>query len=499
MSTLSPTSAYDRLRQRFREIALLNSAAGVLHWDQETYLPSQGVPWRAEQLAYLSGQAHRLATAPEVGDWLAEAEASVPEDAAYPQRTNLRGWRRDYDRAVKLPPRLVEELSRATSLAQSAWAEARQKSDFALFLPHLDALVSLIRDKAAALSSGGCLYDALLDEYEPGAKGDELATLFRELGPQVSALIEPALARAARVPADTLAGHYPIDAQKAFNREVAEAIGFDFSRGRIDTTAHPFCTGLGPADTRLTTRYDESDFTSSLYGVLHEAGHGLYEQGLNADEWGLPAGASVSLGIHESQSRLWENHVGGSLEFWEKWLPRAAHYFPHLASKRPEEVAATAARVQRSFIRVEADEVTYDLHIILRFEIERALIRGELKTADVPGVWKERFRALLGLEVPDDARGCLQDVHWSCGLFGYFATYTLGNLNAAQLMYHARQEPDVAHALAAGEYAPLLTWLRTRIHSHGQRWLPQELMRQATGESTQNTYFLAHLRRKFVD
>lgn len=496
--TTSPTSAYDRLRQRFRDLALLNSTASVLHWDQETYLPSQGVPWRAEQLAYLSGQAHRLATAPEVGEWLAEAEASVPE-GMHPQHTNLRGWRRDYDRAVKLPPHLVEALSRATSLGQAAWAEARQKSDFSHFLPHLETLVSLIREKADAWSSGGCRYDALLDEYEPGVKGDELAALFAELGPQVSALIEPALARASRVPADTLAGHYPVEAQKAFNREVAEAVGFDFTRGRIDTTAHPFCTSLGPDDTRLTTRYDESDFTSSLYGVLHEAGHGLYEQGLSAEEWGSPAGGSVSLGIHESQSRLWENHVGGSPEFWEKWLPRAAHYFPHLASRRPEDVAAAAARVQRSFIRVEADEVTYDLHIILRFEIERALIRGELNAADVPGVWKERFRALFGLEVPDDARGCLQDVHWSCGLFGYFATYTLGNLNAAQLMHRARQEQSIATALAAGEYTPLLTWLRRNVHSHGQRWLPQELMRRATGEVTQSTYFLAHLRRKFVE
>ncbi len=495
------TPAYDRLHQRFRDVSLLNSSAGVLSWDQETYLPTGGVAWRAEQLAYLHGHSHRLATAPEIGDWLAEAESGPDaDDAVDPARaTNVRGWRRAYDRAVKLPPTLVEALSRATSLGQHEWAEARKASDFARFRPHLENLLTLTREKADAWGWTTCRYDALLDEYEPGARSAELAALFADLGPKVSALIEPAVARASRVPADVLAGHYPVAAQEAFNREVAAAVGFDFTRGRLDTTTHPFCTGLGPGDTRLTTRYDETDFTSSLYGVLHEAGHGLYDQGLNGSEWGHPAGEAVSLGIHESQSRLWENHVGGSVAFWEKWLPRAAHYFPHLAPLRPDDVAAAASRVQPSFIRVEADEVTYDLHIILRFEIERALIEGDLAVADVPAAWNEKFRALLGREVPDDARGCLQDVHWSFGLFGYFATYTLGNLNAAQLMHRARQvAPGLEAALAAGDYAPLLGWLREHIHAPGQRHLPQDLMRAATGEPTQGTYFLDHLQRKFV-
>ena len=491
-------SPYDSLHERFRQVALLRSTAAVLGWDQETYMPASGVAWRADQLAWLSGRGHEMSTAPEVGDWLAAAEAEMPAEDSV-QATNLRGWQRSYDRATKLPVALVEEFTRTTSIAQNAWAEARKRSDFAAFQPHLEKLVDLTRRKADAWGWDACRYDALLDEYEPGARSADLAAVFAELEPQISALIGPAVEKAARWPKNLLEGHYPVAAQQAFNREVAEALGFDFAAGRIDTTTHPFCTGLGPGDTRLTTRYDEGDFTSSLYGVLHEAGHGMYDQGLNKAEWGQPAGEAVSLGIHESQSRLWENHIGGSVAFWEHWLPLAAHHFPHLAKLTPEQVAGAAAQVQPSFIRVEADEVTYDLHIMLRFRLERALIEGDLAVADIPAAWNETFERLLGLKVPDDARGCLQDVHWSFGLFGYFATYTLGNLNAAQLMHRARAVvPGLDASLAAGDYAPLLTWLRENVHAHGQRFLPQDLMRHATGEPTRGECFLAHLRRKFV-
>ncbi|MFN0130487.1 MAG: carboxypeptidase M32 [Verrucomicrobiales bacterium] len=509
-----PDSAYQKLRIRMREAALLRSSAHVLSWDQETHLPANGVSWRATQLGVLSRHVHELVTSPEIGDWLAQAEAEslpvdptmyakgedhfTPDDAAT-MATNLRGWRRAYDRATKLPVELVEEWSRMTSIAQTIWAEARRKSDFSHFQNLLGHLVQLARRRADAWGWQDCRYDALLEEYEPGARSTEIAALFGELGPQLSTLLAPAAENAARLPRDVLASHYPIPAQQAFNREVAEAVGFDFSSGRLDTTTHPFCTGLGPGDTRLTTRYDEADFTSSLYGVLHEVGHGLYDQGLDPIEWGHPAGDACSLGIHESQSRLWENHVGGSRAFWRHWFPRAVQHFPHLGKLDPDAVAAAVARVEPSFIRVEADEVTYDLHIIVRFEIERALIAGDLAVADVPGAWNERFRTLLGLEVPDDARGCLQDVHWSCGLFGYFATYTLGNLNAAQLMHHARRTvPGLDDALAAGKYAPLLVWLRQKIHWQGQRFDAPDLMRQATGEPTQTRYFLDHLRGKFL-
>jgi len=363
----------------------------------------------------------------------------------------------------------------------------------------LEKLVRLVQEKADRLGWEDCRYDALLDEYEPGARTADISALFATLGPAQSALVGPATEISKRQPEDLLAGDYPVPAQQAFNREVAEALGFDFTAGRIDTTAHPFCTELGPRDTRLTTRYDTADFLSSFYAVLHETGHGLYDQGLSKEEWGRPAGEACSLGIHESQSRLWENHIGGSESFWEHWLPRACHHFPHLAKFMPAQVAAAARRVSPSFIRVEADEVTYDLHIILRFEIERRIVNGELAVPDIPAAWNEKFRELLGLQVPDDARGCLQDIHWSFAGFGYFATYTLGNLNASQLMRAARTvHPSLDAELARGEYTSLLAWLRQNVHAHGRRFSAPNLMSHATGEPTDAKYHLEYLRGKFL-
>lgn len=495
---MSRSECYQKLHTRFREAALLRSTEGVLGWDQETGMPPRASGWRAEQMAYLSGLVHRMTTAPEVGEWLAQGEAlAFPGESV--EAVNLRGWRRDFDRETKLPAALVEEFSRTTSQGMHVWAAARKASDFDAFRPVLEKLVRLCQEKADHFGWTTCRYDALMDIYEPGARSAEISTLFAWLGPQLSALIGPATEKARAQPEDLLAGHYPAAAQQAFNREVAEAVGFDFESGRIDTTTHPFCTGLGPGDTRLTTRYDEADFFGSLYGVLHEAGHGLYDQGLNREEWGLPAGEAASLGIHESQSRLWENHIGGSDAFWQHWHPRACHYFPHLKSFTPEQVAAAARRVSPSFIRVEADEVTYDLHIILRFELEQALINGDLAVKDLPEAWAVRFKDLLGLTVPDDARGCLQDIHWSMGSLGYFCTYSLGNLNASQLMSAARRDlPSLEMELAAGSYQNLLDWLRRRIHVHGRSFDPPELMRRATGEPTQGLYHLEYLKAKFL-
>jgi carboxypeptidase Taq len=495
---MSNDSPYQKLRARFHDVALIRSTNAVLGWDQETYLPAQAAAWRADQLAWLSGQQHRLATGAEVGVWLAECEDSdIAPDST--EGVNIRGWRRDFDLATKLPAEFVEELSRTTAQATHVWAEARKKSDFGHYQPMLEKIVRLVREKADRLGWKDCRYDALLDEYEPGARTADIAAMFDKLGPAVSAMVGPATEVSARQPADLLAGDFPVAAQQAFNREVAEAFGFDFTGGRIDTTAHPFCTELGPSDTRMTTRYDERDFLSSFYGVLHETGHGLYDQGLNKDEWGMPMGEACSLGIHESQSRMWENHIGGSEAFWQHWLPRACHHFPHLTKFTPAQVAAAARRVSPSFIRVEADEVTYDLHIILRFDIERRIINGELEVADIPAAWNEKFKSLLGLEVPDDARGCLQDIHWSFGGFGYFATYTLGNLNASQLLRAARTaHPELDAELAKGSYGTLLTWLRTHVHARGRHFSAPDLMRHATGEPTKADYHLEYLRTKFL-
>jgi carboxypeptidase Taq len=312
-------------------------------------------------------------------------------------------------------------------------------------------------------------------------------------------LLQPALEYSNAVPANLLEGEYSVSAQMALNREVAAAIGFDFNAGRIDTTTHPFCTTLGPSDVRLTTRYNEKNFTQSFFGVLHEAGHGLYEQGLPEEHFGSPLGSAASLGIHESQSRLWENHIGRSPAFWEHWFPTVCRHFPALGKFSPEQIAAAVNRVSPSFIRVEADQVTYDLHIILRFEIELKLIEKQISVADVPACWNEQFEKMFGLKIKNDSDGCLQDIHWSIGTMGYFPTYTLGNLNAAQIMRRAVLDvPGLELELAQGRYGNLLAWLRKNVHRFGQRHKPQELMQQATGEPTRSAYHLEYLRKKFV-
>ncbi len=494
MSTTDSTP-YRLLTERAREAALLNSTAALLYWDQQTHMPPKALDFRARQFAYLGGHAHQLFTAPEVGGWIGACEdAGFDGEAA----ANVRAWRRHYDRATRLPIALVEEYERAKIIGNTAWTDARRRSDFSSFAPHLETIFTLTRRLADLWGYEASPYDALLEGFEPGARTASLSTLFDTLRPAMVGLLGPAVERSTRVPADLLAGHYPVAAQEAFNREVAEAMGFDFGAGSIATTTHPFCSGVAPGDCRLTTRYDEGNFLVSLYGVMHEVGHGLYEQGLPVEAHGTPAGVAASLGIHESQSRLWENQVGRAREFWAHWLPRAQAHFPALAARTPEEMFAAVNRVAPSFIRVEADQVTYDLHIILRFGLERRLLEGSLAVRDVPAAWNEDFRAMFGLEVPDDAHGCLQDIHWSEGLIGYFPTYTLGNLYGAQLFRRALAEtPSIPGELAAGQYGGLLGWMRRKVHAQGERLTPGELMESATGEPTRVDYYLTGLREKF--
>jgi carboxypeptidase Taq len=495
-------NAYESLLQRSREVAIHNSTASLLAWDQETYMPPKAGAYRAEQLSQIAGLTHRLATAPEIGDWLKSCEDSLPpcadEEETLTRAANVREWRRDYDRATKLPGRLVEEFARTTSLGRDAWAQARRDSNFPAFAPWLEKILALTREQAECWGYATCAYDALLEGYEPGARAAELAPVFADLQRQLTPLL-PALEKiTGAVDPARLEGEYPVEAQRALNREIAEAIGFDFEAGRIDTTVHPFCTEMGPRDCRLTTRYNARNFTSSLSGTMHEAGHGLYTQGLDAAAFGTPMGTFVSLGIHESQSRLWENQVGRSREFWACWYPRVKKIFPSLEALPLDDFWMLLNRVKPSHIRVDADEATYNLHIILRFEIERRLMAGELAVADVPAAWNARFEEIFQLPVPDDARGCLQDTHWSCGLIGYFPTYTLGNLNGAQLYAAAlRQEPAIAAELAAGKYGRLLAWMREKIHRHGRRYSPTELIERATGEPTRATYFLDYLKAKY--
>lgn len=490
--------SYDRLCSLGRELQLVTDAAALLGWDQEVLMPAKGVAFRAEQMAWFSGYLHERFTAPEVGDWLAEAEAVRSESEDRIRAANLREWRHQYDRATCLPKKLVEEFAGSTALAKAAWAVARERSEFALFAPHLEKLISLSREHAECWGYEEHLYDALLDQFERGATTRRLTST---LGALRESLLPVVLEATAQAPLDRskFKAHYPREKQEAFNREVAKSIGFDFEAGRIDTAVHPFCSGMGPFDTRLTTRYDERDFLSSLFGVLHEAGHGLYEQGLQKERRGEPVGMAVSLGVHESQSRLWENHVGRSRAFWEKWLPRAVEYFPNLAPVTLDEMYEAVNQAELSPIRVEADEVTYDLHILLRFEMEREIFSGNLAISDVPAEWNRRFESLFGLKVKSDAEGCLQDIHWSIGIFGYFPTYSLGNINAAHLLRAAReQEPDLASAMDRADYTGLLTWMRTRIHQPGSLYLPDDLVTLAAGSPANSTALVEHLRSRYL-
>lgn len=486
-------SSFQNLRELAAEAAVISSAASALGWDQETFLPERAAEWRSRQLAWLAGREHEHRTSDRWRTALETAETDNARDAA-----SLEEMRRDFARATRLTTRFVERETELTSLAKHAWADARARNDFSRFAPHLEQLIALLREKADMWGYEHEPYDALLDPYERGWTARRIAGLFANLGPDLREIAAAAVERARRRQPTLPPGPYPVARQTSLNLEIAEAIGFDFSAGRVDTTTHPFCTTLGPADVRLTTRYDEADFTSSLFGVLHEAGHGLYEQGLRASDFGTPAGSACSYGIHESQSRLWENHVGRSRAFWEKWLPVAAAHFPQLKGIALDDFLAFVQRSAFTPIRVEADEATYDLHILLRFDLERRLLAGELAVADVPAAWNDAFDASFGMRPRSDREGCLQDIHWSMGGIGYFPTYTLGNLGAAQLFNAACRDASILTTVESADYAPLLGWLRKNVHDHGATLAPAELIRQATGQAPSAAAHLEHLRARYT-
>lgn len=490
------TNGYDSFLEMTREIGRLDSTAALLDWDSETYMPEGGLAVRAEQLTMLARLAHERRTSKELCDLLDRLDDNADDDAA---AANVREVRRLVRRATKIPRRLVERIAHATTLAKPAWAKARKESAFDQFAPHLEGLLDLKRQVADAIGFDGERYDALLDEYEPGATAAELTRVFSSLRAPLADFVAR-IAGAKRHPDfSILERRFPVETQKLWSRQMAEIIGFDFKRGRIDVSTHPFCSGTGPGDVRLTTRYQERFFSPAFFGTLHEAGHGLYEQGLPAEHVFTPRGQAVSLGIHESQSRLWENLVGRSRPFWERFYPQCQVAFPEaLADVSLDAFYGAINTVRPSPIRVEADEVTYNLHIILRFELERDLLEQRLAVKDVPAAWNQRMRELLGITPKDDAEGCLQDIHWSMGAFGYFPTYALGNLYASQFFAAAgRAIPDLAGQTRRGEFKPLLAWLRTSIHEHGMRYRAHELVKKITGAPLSIEPFMRHLYEKF--
>jgi carboxypeptidase Taq len=498
MTLVSQT--YESLITELREIALLGSVCSVLGWDEQTHMPAAGAGLRANQASLLARMVHERFTSPRIGDWLAEVGSSdLVRDPESDPAVNVRETRRSYDRARKLPPSLVEELTRTSVLAQQAWGEARKASDYPKFRPWLEKILELKRQEAECVGYTSDPYDALLDQFEPGETAEGVRRTFEALRRPLVELIAKIVASPRKAPVEVLERNYPKAAQEALAREAAAAIGFDFSAGRLDVSLHPLCSGLGPGDTRMTTRYDERYFGDAFFGVLHETGHALYNQGLPPDHFGTPRGEDVSLGIHESQSRMWENLVGRSRSFWRYFLPKARAAFPEtLAGVSDDDWYFAINDVRPSLIRTEADEATYNLHVLLRFEIERALLRKELSPADLPGAWNEKMRQYLGLTPPDDARGCLQDIHWSGGAVGYFPTYTLGNLYAAQFFEKAKEDlgGDLDAQFARGDFAPLLGWLRKNIHSQGKRYTPPKLVQNVTGKPLSAEPLLRHLRRK---
>ncbi|MCY3714054.1 MAG: carboxypeptidase M32 [Gemmatimonadetes bacterium] len=487
---------YERVMEMYREVSDLYGALALMGWDQETYMPPKGAASRGRQLATLSGMAHERITSDEMR---AALDSARSESLAADEEVNIREIARSSDRAVKVPVDLVKSIAETSSAAIGVWIKARQEDDFPAFAPWIDKLVTLQRQVAEAVGYEDEPYDALLDEYEPYATTKDTAAVFESIrGPLVD-LVQRIASSGVRPRTDFLERNYPIDDQRRMGVTAAERMGFDFEAGRLDISPHPFCTHMGVQDVRLTTRYSETLPMQSFYGVIHEAGHGLYEQGHDPVHEGTPRGASVSLGIHESQSRLWENMVGRSRAFWRFFFPEFAAVFPDQAADvSEEEVYAAVNEVKPSLIRVEADEITYNLHILLRFEIERGLFMNEFRAGDLSAVWNEKMKAFLGIEPPGDRDGVLQDIHWSHGSFGYFPTYTLGNLYAAQFYRAAERDlPGLSDQIARGELLPLRDWLRDHIHRPGMTHRAGDLVRHVTGEPLTADCFLAYIDGKY--
>lgn len=481
-SPMHPADAYRELLRAARQNAVLLSCAELLSWDESTYMPAGGAENRGEQMAVLAGLHHERASSPRIGELLAvlqQAGGQFTDD----QQANIRELTRRYTRLCRLPQSLVEEQARVFSLAQHEWEAARQNSDFSLALPWLEKIVRLKREEADCLAPGGDPYDGLLEDYEPGATRAGLAALFDALHRGLRPLLERIIGSPHWRPSNVLRRDYPADRQRMFVETVAAALGFDFHQGRLDATAHPFYSAVGPGDCRITTRYRQDQFAVAFFATLHEVGHALYEQGLDPACYGTPLGEAASLAIHESQSRLWEQCVGRSLPFWRHFFPLAQQVFHEVLHGVSLDAFYRAVNhVEPGFNRVRADAVTYNLHVFLRFELEQALLSGDLAPADLPGAWNEKQSRYLGQAPPSDGEGCLQDSHWASGMFGYFPGYTLGNIYAAQLFAAAGDDiPDLDKAFAEGRFRDLLDWLRDKIHRHGQRFPASELILRATG------------------
>lgn len=491
---------WKELRNRLARVQNLRYASALLGWDQEVLMPPKGTAGRAELQATVDKMAHELFTADEIGQLLQDLEPQTAGmDYDSDEASLVRVTKRDYEKARRVPPDLVEDLSRATALGLEKWTQARAESNFLLFQPSLERIMDLEIQLAEKLGYQDRIYDALLDQYETGMTTTQVSAIFQDLRRDLVPLVQAIASRINRVDNSVLCREYEEQKQWEFGVEVIKALGFDFAQGRIDKSVHPFTTGFGLGDTRITTRVDRRYLPSALFGSIHETGHALYDMGFRPELERTPLAGGATLGVHESQSRLWENLVGRSRGFWHYFFPRLRQFFPQQLADVDEDSFYRAINfVKPSFIRVEADEVTYNLHIMLRFELENDLVERRIRVSDVPDAWNAKMKEFLGITPSNDAEGCLQDIHWSFGLVGYFATYSLGNLFSVQLFNQAlKDEPEISEQISRGEFSTLLGWLRKKVHQHGRKFTLNEIAERATGSPVQSKSYLSYLEGKF--
>ncbi len=498
MNTNLSDHSYHQYRDQLQKIADVKYSAAVLQWDQETYLPPKGADFRGRQIATLSEISHQIFTDEKMGNLLQDL---LSKELTERQRRNAELTWEDYTRLKKLSSPFVRKMSEAVSAAFYAWIEARKQNNFAIFEPSLTLLAELKRQEAELLGYEGHPYNALMNEYEKGATVQMLDKVFADIKNPLLDLLYQVTQKPA---ADDyfLHQHFPNGQQWEWGTYLAKQLGFDFTAGRQDLSEHPFTTNFNTHDVRITTRIDENDFANMTWSTIHEVGHALYEQGLPADEYGLPLGEYASLGIHESQSRLWENCVGRGIAFWQYYYPKLQQYFPQQFNNISQQQFVRAInKVQPSPIRTEADELTYHFHVMVRYELEKHLIEGSLQVKEIPLYWNDQYKNLLGVDVPDDKQGCLQDVHWSHGSFGYFATYSLGSFYAAQFWDQAKTDIPAleSHIANEGNTGLLLNWLRNNIHGHGRFYTSDELCSKVTGKKLNSTVFVNYLRQKMND
>jgi carboxypeptidase Taq len=496
------TGSVQQLQERMAQLTDLRNVAHLLDWDQQTMMPRHGASARSDEIATVGRLSHELFISAETGRLIESAAAELDGAADDSDEVRLvRISRRRWDKARHVPSELWAELAKAGSIGHAVWIEARARSDFAALAPYLERNLELARRYVACFDGFDSSYDVLLDDYEPGMTTAEVAALFDELRSALVPLIATLSEHCDRVDNGVLHGHFPVDRQRELVSSVLALMGFDREGWRMDDAAHPFAAKLGRDDVRITTRWDEAFFASGLYGAMHECGHGLYEEGISRSLDRTPLGYAESLGLHESQSRMWENIVGRGRPFCGVLAPMIADLFGEsVGTLGPDTLYRAVNRVEPSYIRVEADEATYGLHIVLRFELEQALIEGDLAVRDLPEAWNARFKEYFGLDVPDDADGVLQDVHWASGAIGYFPTYALGNLIAGQLWEKARADlPDLDERIAGAELMPLREWLRENVHRHGAKFGARELVERVVGAPITVSPFVSYLKRKLGD